>query len=81
MYASAYVYTGGEMEQLKLSEGGRNTQDYNGDIGWVSTRTKFFTQIIKTPNTTEGALLIGEQTGATEMRPPNTIISRTLQLI
>jgi len=65
-YASAYVYTGGEMEQLKLSEGGRNTQDYNGDIDWVSTRTKFFAQIIKTPNNTEGALLIGEQTGATE---------------
>jgi YidC/Oxa1 family membrane protein insertase len=65
-YASAYVYTGGEMEQLKLSEGGRNTQDYNGDIDWVSTRTKFFAQIIKTPNTTEGALLVGEQTGATE---------------
>lgn len=70
-YASAYVYTGGEMERLKLSEAGRNTQDYNGDIDWVSTRTKFFTQIIKTPNNTQGALLIGEQTGASDRATTN----------
>lgn len=65
-YMSAYVYTGGELERLKLSEAGRNTQDYNGKIDWVATRTKFFTQIIETSNETEGALLIGEQTGASE---------------
>lgn len=65
-YASAYVYLGGEMEQLKLSEAGRNEQDYNGTIDWVATRTKFFTQIIKTGNSTQGALLIGEQTGASD---------------
>lgn len=70
-YASAYVYTGGEMERLKLSEPGRNTQDYNGDIDWVSTRNKFFTQIIKTPNNTQGALLIGEQTGAADKATTN----------
>ncbi|NGP87473.1 membrane protein insertase YidC [Fodinibius halophilus] len=62
-YSSAYVYTGGEMERLKLDEAGRNTQDYNGTIDWVATRTKFFTQIIKTPNSTQGAHLVGEQTG------------------
>ncbi|TYP93452.1 protein translocase subunit yidC [Fodinibius salinus] len=62
-YAAAYVYTGGEMERLKVSEAGSNEQDYNGSISWVSTRTKFFTQIIKTSNTTQGALLTGEQTG------------------
>lgn len=66
-YASAYVYTGGEMEQLKLSEAGRNTQDYNGTIDWVSTRTKFFAQIIKTSNPTEGAHLVGEQSGETDL--------------
>lgn len=66
-YMSAYVYTGGELEQLKLSEAGRNTQNYNGAIDWVSTRTKFFTQIIKTNNTTEGALLVGEQSGETDL--------------
>lgn len=66
-YASAYVYTGGEMEQLKLSEAGRNTQNYNGTIDWVATRTKFFTQILKTENSTESALLVGEQSGATDL--------------
>jgi YidC/Oxa1 family membrane protein insertase len=66
IYASAYVYLGGEMEQLKLSEAGRNEQDYNGTIDWVATRTKFFTQIIKTENPTQGALLVGEQTGASD---------------
>lgn len=62
-YLSAYAYTGGELEQLKLSEKGSSEQDYNGTIDWVSTRTKFFTQIIKTPNDTEGALLVGNQSG------------------
>ncbi len=71
MYASSYVYTGGEMEQLKLSEAGRNTQDYNGTVDWVATRTKFFTQIIKTPNPTQGALLVGEQTGASDRATTN----------
>ncbi len=66
MYAAAYVYTGGEMERLKVSEAGRNEQDYNGTIDWVATRTKFFTQIIKTSNNTQGALLVGEQTGASD---------------
>lgn len=65
-YASAYVYTGGVMEQLKLSEAGRETQNYNGTIDWVATRTKFFAQIIKTSNPTESALLVGEQSGATD---------------
>lgn len=65
-YASAYVYTGGELLQLSLDEPGRDKQRYNGTIDWVSTRTKFFAQIIKTQNSTQGALLIGEQTGAAE---------------
>lgn len=66
-YASAYVFTGGEMEQLKLSEAGQNESTYNGSIGWVATRTKFFSQIIKTDNSTQGALLVGQQTGATDL--------------
>jgi YidC/Oxa1 family membrane protein insertase len=64
---SAYVYTGGELEQLKLSEAGRNTQDYNGVIDWVATRSKFFTQVLETKNQTESALLVGEQSGATDL--------------
>jgi len=65
-YISAYVYTGGEMEQLKLDDNGRKKQDYNGSIDWVATRTKFFTQLIKTSNKTESALLVGEESGSTD---------------
>lgn len=65
-YISAYTYTGGEMEQLKLDDSGRKKQDYNGTIDWVATRTKFFTQLIKTKNPTESALLIGEESGSTD---------------
>ncbi|HLR32581.1 MAG TPA: membrane protein insertase YidC, partial [Fodinibius sp.] len=71
VYVSAYVYTGGEMDQLKLSEAGQDENNYNGSIGWVATRTKFFTQIIKTENSTDGALLAGQQTGAAELATTN----------
>lgn len=64
MYTSAYVYTGGEMEQLYLDEAGRDEESYSGDIDWVSTRTKFFSQIIKSETETDGALLIGEISGS-----------------
>ena len=70
VYTSAYVYTGGEMEQLLLSEPNREEQNYNGTIDWVATRTKFFTQVIKSETPTEGALLIGELSGQTDN--PNT---------
>lgn len=70
LYTSAYVYTGGEMEQLLLSEPNREEENYNGTIDWVATRTKFFTQVIKSESPTEGALLIGELSGQTDN--PNT---------
>ncbi len=69
-YTSAYVYLGGEMEQLLLSEPNREEKNYNGTIDWVATRTKFFTQVIKPKTPTEGALLIGELSGQTDN--PNT---------
>ena len=69
-YASAYVYTGGEMEQLLISEPDRREQTYSGTVDWVATRTKFFSQVIKSKSPTEGALLIGEVTGSTDN--PNT---------
>lgn len=68
---SAYVYTGGERLQLKLSENGRQEENYNGTIDWVASRTKFFTQIIKTENPTEGATLIGEVTDAANQAAAN----------
>lgn len=69
-YASAYVYTGGEMEQLLLTEPDRKEQTYNGTVDWVATRTKFFAQVIKSETPTDGALLVGELTGQTDN--PNT---------
>ncbi len=66
-YMSAYAHTGDETKRLKISQAGRDTQIYNGDIDWVATRTKFFTQIIKTQNPTENALLVAEQSGATDL--------------
>ncbi|MDR8393636.1 membrane protein insertase YidC [Aliifodinibius sp. S!AR15-10] len=68
--ASAYAYLGGEMEQLLISEAGREERNFNGDIDWVSTRTKFFAQVIEPETPTEGALLIGEVSGAVDN--PNT---------
>jgi YidC/Oxa1 family membrane protein insertase len=77
-YMSAYAHTGDETDRLKLSEAGRDMRDFNGTIDWVATRTKFFTQIIKTQNSTKGALLVGEQSGdsnlsTTEYRYQSTI--------
>src|SRR5699024_6473675 len=64
--ASAYVYTGGERLRLQLSETGNKKEDYNGDIDWVSTRTQFFTQIIKPESATSGAVLLGNRTEEAE---------------
>jgi YidC/Oxa1 family membrane protein insertase len=62
-FAGAYVYAGGEREKFKLSEPGRQSTRIGGTIDWVSTRTKFFTQIIKPSGATQAALLTGEMTG------------------
>ncbi|MDZ7772822.1 MAG: membrane protein insertase YidC [Balneolaceae bacterium] len=63
VYFSAYTYAGEELTQLLLSEAGSREQTINGNIDWVATRTKFFTQIIKPQSPTDGALMIGEVTG------------------
>ncbi|MFD2531506.1 membrane protein insertase YidC [Gracilimonas halophila] len=61
---AAYVYAGGELEKFKLDEAGRNETTINGNIDWVATKTKFFTQLIKPLSQTDAALLTGEVTGA-----------------
>jgi len=61
--ASAYVYAGDEMERLNLDEQGTDEITVNGTIQWISTRTKFFTQIIKTANETDAAVLNGRIIG------------------
>lgn len=62
----AYVYAGGEMEKLLMEEEGEDEQNINGNIEWVSTRTKFFTQIIKPETPTDGAYLTGELSGSVD---------------
>lgn len=65
---AAYVYAGGELEKFKLDEGGRDETTINGNIDWVATKTKFFTQLIKPLSPTDAALLTGEVTGAIDNR-------------
>ncbi len=60
---SAYAYTGGELEQLILSDPGTKDKNFSGQVRWVSTRTKFFTQIIKPNQQTSGATLNGHIIG------------------
>ncbi len=60
---SAYAYTGGELEQLILSDAGTKDKNFSGEVRWVSTRTKFFTQIIKPIQQTAGATLNGHIIG------------------
>ena len=63
---SAYVFAGGELEQFKLDEAGREETTINGNIDWAATKTKFFTQLIKPLSPTDAAMLTGEVTGATD---------------
>jgi YidC/Oxa1 family membrane protein insertase len=59
-HKSAYAYSGGEREQLKLSSPDHKKKTYSGTVSWVATRTKWFTQIIKTNSSTVNARLIGD---------------------
>lgn len=61
--ASSYIFAGGELEQLLLSEGGYQEQNVTGNIDWVATRTKFFGQYIKPQVPTDGAVMMGELSG------------------
>jgi len=60
---SAYTYAGGELEQFKLDEPGREESTINGNIDWVATKTKFFTQLIKPLTATDAAVMTAEVTG------------------
>lgn len=60
---AAYSYAGGELEQFILTSPGREEKIVNGDINWVSTKTKFFTQIIKPLQSSDGAYFTGQRIG------------------
>jgi YidC/Oxa1 family membrane protein insertase len=67
---SAYVHAGGELEQFKVKDPGRKEDNINGNIDWVASKTKFFTQLIKPLSPTDAAMLVGEVTGKSDN--PNT---------
>lgn len=65
LYTSSYVYSGGVLEQYILSGAGREESIVTGSVDWVSTKTKFFTQIIKPEIPGTGAIITSEVTGET----------------
>lgn len=62
----AYVYSGGQLDNLLLKDPGHKQNLINGQIQWVSTKTKYFTQIIKSTQPTDGATLRGTIAGKPE---------------
>lgn len=65
-YTGAFLYAGGVMERFQLGDEGRNETVINGTIDWVSTKTKFFAQILKPEVNTNAGILIGELDGPTD---------------
>ncbi len=59
---AAYAYSGGEKEKLQISDPGHKKKVYSGSIQWISTRTKWFTQIIKPKSPTVNARLVADIT-------------------
>lgn len=60
-FTESYVYSGGVLESFQADEEGVTDQTYSGNIDWVAAKTKFFTQIIKTEHTTDGATVTATQ--------------------
>lgn len=76
---SSYVFMGGEMERFKQDEAGRSENNYNGSVRWVSSRNKFFTQIIKPTTPTDGARLTGEVSGQVDQAETEHHYSTTIR--
>ncbi len=62
-YSAAHVFTGGVLERLQLTSAGSDRESISGNIGWVATKSKFFTQILKPESETDGAMLLADVTG------------------
>lgn len=63
LVTGAYLFAGGELEKLHLSEAGKDQLSASGKVDWVASRTKFFTQVIKPEQETVSTELIGTLTG------------------
>lgn len=62
----ATAYSADEVQELHIKSENSKQNILNGKVDWVATRTKFFTQIIKPGQESEGATLTGMLTGPTD---------------
>ncbi len=56
-YTAAYSYAGGILERFQPSNAGYHESIITGNVTWVGSKSKFFTQIMKARETTDGAIL------------------------
>ncbi|MEX0680719.1 MAG: membrane protein insertase YidC [Balneolales bacterium] len=65
-YTSAYSYAGGVLEQFQPSETGYSESIITGNVTWVASKSKFFAQIMKSQEPTDGAILSANHSMAPE---------------
>lgn len=56
-YTSAYSLAGGVLESFQPSGNGFTESIITGNVSWVASKSKFFTQIMKSEQETDGAIL------------------------
>lgn len=56
-YTAAYSYAGGVLERFQPSDEGYSESIITGNVTWVASKSKFFTQIMKAQEPTDGAIL------------------------
>jgi YidC/Oxa1 family membrane protein insertase len=59
-YTAAYSYAGGVLERFQPSGQGYTESIITGNVDWVASKSKFFTQIMKAQQPTDGAILSAE---------------------
>lgn len=79
LFTSSYIFAGGVLENFVVDGPGRNEMQVNGNIDWVATRTKFFTQIIKPTSGSNAAILIGEIDGPKDQQTTSHHYQSTVQ--
>ncbi len=59
-YTAAYSFAGGVLERFQPSDQGFTESIITGNVDWVASKSKFFTQIMKAQQPTDGAILSAE---------------------